>query len=80
MPDDALFAAADADVLRSPAQIAGQANRLLADPKAQPAVSQFFSEWLGVDDIDSVPATPPRIPRTRRTCRAQMQQETLATT
>ncbi len=80
MPDDALFAAADADVLRSPAQIAGQANRLLADPKAQPAVSQFFSEWLGVDDIDSAPKDPATYPPYTPDVQSAMQQETLAFT
>jgi hypothetical protein len=60
MPDDALFAAADADQLTTAEQIATQATRMLADPKSHPAVEQFFSEWLDVSasDIDGAPKDP----------------------
>jgi len=49
MPDDVLMAAADADQLGTPDQIAAQAVRMLADPKARSAVAAFHLEWLGVD-------------------------------
>ncbi len=78
MPDDALFAAADGDQLRSPAQIAMQAARLLADAKAQPAVSQFFGEWLGVNSIANAPKDPVTYPEYTSDVRTAMQQETLA--
>lgn len=78
MPDDALFAAASGDQLRSPAQIAMQAARLLADAKAQPAVSQFFGEWLGVDSIANAPKDPVTYPEYTSDVRTAMQQETLA--
>jgi hypothetical protein len=78
MPDAALFTAAAADQLRSPTQIATQAARLLADPKAQPAVSQFFGEWLGVASIANSPKDPKTYPEYTSDVRTAMQQETLA--
>ncbi|MEZ4429858.1 MAG: DUF1592 domain-containing protein, partial [Nannocystaceae bacterium] len=48
MPDDILFAAAAAGELQTPAQRVAQAERLLADPRARPAVGRFFREWLEV--------------------------------
>jgi hypothetical protein len=78
MPDATLFTAAAADQLRSPAQIATQATRLLADAKAQPAVRQFFGEWLGVDSIANSPKDPKTYPEYTSDVRTAMQQETLA--
>jgi hypothetical protein len=78
MPDDALFAAADADTLQAPQQIADQANRMLGDPKAHPAITQFFSEWLGVDEIDNAPKDPTTYPSYTPQVRDAMQGETAA--
>ena len=78
MPDDALFAAADANALTTADQVAAQATRLLADPKAHPAVSQFFSEWMGVDEIANAPKDPTVYPTYTPDVRDAMQQETLA--
>ena len=54
MPDEALFAAADAGELDSREQIATQAERMLADPRARDAVSNFHDQWLGLQGIESV--------------------------
>ena len=78
MPDDALFAAADANALTTPEQVSAQATRLLADPKAHPAISQFFSEWMGVDEILSAPKDPTVYPNYTPQVVDAMQQETLA--
>jgi hypothetical protein len=51
MPDDALFGAADADQLSTPAELDAQAKRLLADPRAQSAVADFMTGWLGLDRV-----------------------------
>jgi hypothetical protein len=51
MPDDALFAAADANQLATAAQLDAQAKRLLADPRAQTAVADFMTGWLGLDRV-----------------------------
>jgi hypothetical protein len=52
MPDEALFTAAAQDALRTDAEVAAQARRMLADPKAK-RVYQFFEQWL---DLDELPA------------------------
>jgi hypothetical protein len=54
MPDDALFAAAAAGELETADQIAAQATRMLDDPRAHDAVENFHTQWLGLDDIDTV--------------------------
>jgi Protein of unknown function (DUF1592)/Protein of unknown function (DUF1588)/Protein of unknown function (DUF1595)/Protein of unknown function (DUF1585)/Protein of unknown function (DUF1587) len=54
MPDDALFAAADAGALRSPEQLAAEARRLLADPRARAAVANFHAQWLQLSHIDTL--------------------------
>jgi hypothetical protein len=51
MPDAALFEAADADQLRTTAQIEAQARRMLATPRAREAVKNFHRQWLHLDDI-----------------------------
>ncbi|MDQ3032413.1 MAG: DUF1592 domain-containing protein [Myxococcota bacterium] len=47
MPDDALFALAEADALREPAAIEREARRMLADPRSEDALAAFVSRWLG---------------------------------
>ncbi|MFO0612832.1 MAG: DUF1592 domain-containing protein [Polyangiaceae bacterium] len=54
MPDDALFAAADAGALRTKEQIATQARRMLDDPQARLMVDEFHLEWLDYDHIQNV--------------------------
>ena len=51
MPDAALFAAAAAGKLSTPAEIERQARRMLEDPRARPAVVHFHNQWLGTDDV-----------------------------
>lgn len=46
--------AADADELRTPAQIEEQARRLLRAPRAREAVRTFHRQWLGLSKITSV--------------------------
>jgi hypothetical protein len=53
-PDDALLAAAQAGELSTDAQIAAQAERLLADPKARAVVTDFHGQWLHVAELDAV--------------------------
>jgi hypothetical protein len=54
MPDEPLFAAAAADALRAPAEVRGQAERLLGQARARPQARAFLDQWLGLDDIDDV--------------------------
>jgi Protein of unknown function (DUF1592)/Protein of unknown function (DUF1588)/Protein of unknown function (DUF1587)/Protein of unknown function (DUF1595)/Protein of unknown function (DUF1585) len=48
MPDDALFAAADAGQLATPEQVSAQARRMIADPKAHDATREFFDQWMNL--------------------------------
>jgi hypothetical protein len=52
MPDAALFAAAERGDLDGTAGIEAQAQRLLADPRARPAVAAFFAQWLDLQRLD----------------------------
>lgn len=54
MPDEALFAAADAGQLRTKDQIAAQARRMLDDPQARLLVDEFHLEWLDYDHIQNI--------------------------
>lgn len=51
MPDDALFAKAAAGQLSTAAQVASEATRMLADPKAQAGLRNFYEQWLKVRSI-----------------------------
>jgi hypothetical protein len=46
MPDDALFAAADAGALSTPAQVTAQVQRMMQDNRTHQAVATFHREWL----------------------------------
>ncbi len=51
MPDDKLFATADARALQTPEQIAGEASRLLADERAVQGLANFQLQWLEIGDL-----------------------------
>src|SRR5262249_25847404 len=51
MPDRDLFAAAAGNHLGTAAEVEAQARRLLADPRARPAVVAFFDDWLDLDSL-----------------------------
>jgi len=53
MPDAQLLDAAKADKLQAPADIAAQATRMLADPKAKIAIGHFNEQWLHLDSIEA---------------------------
>ena len=55
MPDDQLFAQADANKLGSAADIETQVRRMLADPKAAQAMEDFHLQWLEVDSLAKAP-------------------------
>jgi len=58
MPDDKLFASAQAGGLTSPEQIAEAARRLLADPKAKDAITDFHYQWLEIFGLKDMPKDP----------------------
>jgi hypothetical protein len=59
MPDDVLFGLAATDGLRDPKTLGAQATRLLADPRADAFVRNFFGQWLGFRALDGVPLDSP---------------------
>jgi hypothetical protein len=54
MPDDRLFAAAEAGQLATSTDIAAEAKRMLDDPKARQAVANFHEQWLDYNRLVSV--------------------------
>ncbi|MCA9705643.1 MAG: DUF1592 domain-containing protein [Myxococcales bacterium] len=54
MPDQALFDAAAAGELDTDEGIEAQVERMLADPKAQEAVALFHTQWLAVDELETL--------------------------
>jgi hypothetical protein len=51
MPDDALFAAAEAGTLNTAEGVQAEAERLLADPRAEVAVIDFARQWLQTERL-----------------------------
>ena len=58
MPDDELFAAAEAGKLRTADEIQTQAARLLADPRAKDAVSSFLEQTFEPSKVAAVNRDP----------------------
>lgn len=54
IPDDELFAAAEAGALGDAASIEKQARRMLEDPRARDAVANFHEQWLGLGKIGTL--------------------------
>jgi hypothetical protein len=54
MPDDELFLAAEADRLRTPAEVEAQARRMLDHPNARALVAEFHRQWLDYERIANI--------------------------
>lgn len=54
MPDDALFEAAASGALETPEDVAAQARRMLADPRARVVVRDFHMQWLHLTHLDNL--------------------------
>lgn len=72
IPDDALLAAAKGGMLATKEDLAREAARMLADPKAQRQF-HFFEEWLNLDELGSTarnvttfPGLDPKLPDYQR--------------
>jgi hypothetical protein len=61
MPDDVLFAAADAGQLDTPEQIEDQARRMIADPRAKTGFQNFYRQWLRFDKIQNIVSKDPEL-------------------
>jgi hypothetical protein len=58
MPDDELFAAADADALSTDAAVEAQVSRMLADPKADALSDAFAGQWLNFRELQDHEVEP----------------------
>jgi hypothetical protein len=75
-PDDALLDAAAGGQLESREQVASQARRMLADPRARPAVAAFYEQWFGLSLLDSATKDAAAYPQFDAVLRASMGEET----
>jgi hypothetical protein len=55
MPDDALFAAAQANTLHDPQALRTQLARMVADPKTNRFTESFARQWLQLDKVGMFP-------------------------
>jgi hypothetical protein len=58
MPDGELLAAAEADELKTAAQIRAQAERLMASEQAHEAIATFHSQWLHLEEVAHIERDP----------------------
>ena len=58
MPDEELFAAAEASELHTSEQVEAQARRMLKDDRARDAIWNFNQQWLGITQIESMTKDP----------------------
>ena len=75
LPDDELRGLADSGELLKDEVIAGQVERMLADPKARRLATHFAEQWLGVSQIDGVDVNPEFFPRFNLATKEAMRQE-----
>lgn len=76
MPDDALFAAAEAGELGTADAVAEQARRMLNDEKAEAVVSKFHEEWLNADALVNAEKSPEKFPEFTDEVKLAMLEET----
>lgn len=62
MPDEELFAAAAAGMLRDPAGVEVQARRMLDDPRAERAIVDFHRQLFDVRTFGGIAPSPERFP------------------
>lgn len=78
MPDQALFDAARDGKLATKAEIAAQAARLLADPRAAAAQERFVRQWLDLRLLSDKTKDPMRFPAFTRDVQGLLADETTA--
>ena len=62
MPDEALMAAAADGALESAEDVANQAHRMLADPRARAVVHDFHDQWLQLAQVEELEKDPDAFP------------------
>lgn len=76
MPDDELFALADAGRLSEPETLRAQTRRMLSDPRSSALVDTFAAQWLQLRNLDRVKPDPERFPTVDDELRDAMRRET----
>lgn len=76
MPDDELFAKADAGTLHDPDVLSAEVRRMLADPKAQALVDSFGAQWLHTLDMPLISPDPTLFPEVTTSLKQAMHDET----
>lgn len=74
-PDAELSRLADAGTLHDPAVLAGQARRLLADPRSRALFDGFGAQWLGLDKLATKTFDAAKFPQMTPALRAAMVDE-----
>jgi hypothetical protein len=77
-PDEQLLAAAEANRLGTPAEVAAQAERMLKDPRAQEMLAGFADQWLHLEELAALEKDPMIHPRYDTALRGSMRAETQA--
>lgn len=78
IPDDALLDAAEAGELATGQQVATQARRMLADPRAREGVRHFHEQWLGLGGLDALEKDAASFPAYNAELRPEWKEETLS--
>jgi hypothetical protein len=77
MPDRELFDAAAGGALDTREGVQAQAERLLADPKAQQAIATFHMQWLRLGELEQLVKDPDAFPEFDVAMRQAMHDETV---
>jgi len=75
-PDDVLLSLAAENRLHEPEVLNAQVERLLADPRSDSLISGFFSQWLGLRNIQKIDIDRDKFPMWSDRLRAAMIKET----
>lgn len=78
MPDDLLLRAADSGTLTSPAELASQARRMIADQRFDQFVEHFTSQWLDLSGLERIAVNPEYYPDFDNRLKGYMRTETIA--
>ncbi|MEZ6131542.1 MAG: DUF1592 domain-containing protein [Planctomycetaceae bacterium] len=76
MPDEELFNLAASGELIKPTVLQAQAQRMLADPKAQALVKNFAGQWLQLRDVTKLQPDPDQFPTFDADLQLAMRRET----
>lgn len=76
MPDDKLMRCADRGVLRKPAVLRAQIERMLRDPRSQALADNFAGQWLELRKLESVSPNREKFPQWDDYLRMSMRRET----